>query len=199
MKYLFPGIKLKDLVERKSEKSLSDDEIRFMRDYGEKFIMRIVNPSQKTLLNDKLFSEIELFVRQNPSLVPLQLGFDIIPILKIFKSQLESRKLNDIESKKSMRKMMLNEIKEIRLKKLFMNKLNRLIKQGSGWVIQLVDKQYLNIVHYTPMKGSSYTKLTPEQDYHMKGLINLQIRTMNVSVGATSDCFIPMKLKIRRE
>lgn len=24
------------------------------------------------------------------------------------------------------------------------------------------------------MKGSSYTKLTPELDYHMKGLINLQ-------------------------
>lgn len=80
---------LKDLVERTSERILSDDEIKFMREYEEKFIMRIVNPSQKTLSRDKLLSTIETFVRQNRSLVPSQLSFDIIPILRNLKTQLE--------------------------------------------------------------------------------------------------------------
>ena len=77
------------MVERTSERILSDDEIKFMREYEEKFIMRIVNPSQKTLSRDKLLSTIETFIRQNPSLVPSQLSLDIIPILRNLKTQLE--------------------------------------------------------------------------------------------------------------
>ena len=31
-----------------------------------------------------------------------------------------------------------------------------MLSKGSGWVIESVDKHYLNIIKYTPMKGSSY-------------------------------------------
>ena len=77
------------MVERTSERILSDDKIKFMREYEEKLIMRIVNRSQKTLSNDKLLSTKETFIRQNPSLVPSQLSLDIIPILRNLKTQLE--------------------------------------------------------------------------------------------------------------
>ena len=48
------------------------------------------------------------------------------------------------------------------------------ISEGSGWVIESVDKHYLNIVKYEPMKGSSYIQLPVELRHHMKGLINLK-------------------------
>ena len=48
------------------------------------------------------------------------------------------------------------------------------ISEGSGWVIESVDKHYLNIVKYEPMKGSSYIKLPEELQNAMKGLINMK-------------------------
>ena len=40
--------------------------------------------------------------------------------------------------------------------------------------IESIDKQYINIVKYKPLKGSSYIKLPPELRNPAKGLINLQ-------------------------
>ena len=48
------------------------------------------------------------------------------------------------------------------------------ISEGSGWTIESVDKHYLNIVKYEPMKGSSYIKLPEELQNAMKGLINMK-------------------------
>lgn len=54
------------------------------------------------------------------------------------------------------------------------NQIGKWLSEGSGWMIESVDKHYLNIGVYSPMKGSSYVKLPPELSHHMKGLINIK-------------------------
>ena len=46
------------------------------------------------------------------------------------------------------------------------------ISEGSGWTIQSIENHYINIVNYSPLKGSSYIKLP--QELKNRGLINLQ-------------------------
>ena len=48
------------------------------------------------------------------------------------------------------------------------------LSEGSGWIIVSVDKHYLNIVKYKPIKGKSYIKLPPELNNSTKGLINMK-------------------------
>ena len=48
------------------------------------------------------------------------------------------------------------------------------ISEVSGPTIKSIDKHYLNIVKYQPMKGNSYIKLPKELQHSAKGLINLQ-------------------------
>ena len=33
------------------------------------------------------------------------------------------------------------------------------INEGSGWVIELIESQYINVSTYRPLSGSSYIKL----------------------------------------
>ena len=53
-------------------------------------------------------------------------------------------------------------------------KIGRWPSEGSGWMIESVDKHYLNVIKYTAMKGSSYVKLPPELNHSRKGLTNLK-------------------------
>ena len=55
-----------------------------------------------------------------------------------------------------------------------LNKIAQWISEGSGWTIQLIENHYINIVNYSPLKGSSYIKLPQELRNPQKGLINLQ-------------------------
>jgi len=48
------------------------------------------------------------------------------------------------------------------------------LSEGSGWIIESVDKHYLNIVKYKPMKGSSYIQLPKELRHSAKGLVNMK-------------------------
>ena len=48
------------------------------------------------------------------------------------------------------------------------------ISEGSGWIVESVDNQYINFVQYEPLKGSSYIKLPQELRHHRKGLINMK-------------------------
>ena len=54
------------------------------------------------------------------------------------------------------------------------NKIADWLSEGSNWVIELILDHYLNIIEYTPLRGSSYIKLPKELQNSMKGLINLQ-------------------------
>ena len=50
---------------------------------------------------------------------------------------------------------------------------NHLINQGSGWIVELIKSQYINISTYRPFSGSSYVKLPAELRSSRKGLINV--------------------------
>ena len=55
-----------------------------------------------------------------------------------------------------------------------LNKIAQWISEGSGWTIQSIENHYINIVNYSPLKGSSYIKLPQELRYNAKGLINMK-------------------------
>ena len=48
------------------------------------------------------------------------------------------------------------------------------INNGSGWVIELIESQYINISAYRPLSGSSYIDLPVELRIPRKGLINIK-------------------------
>ena len=48
------------------------------------------------------------------------------------------------------------------------------INNGSGWVIELIESQYINISTYRPLSGSSYMDLPVELRSPRKGLINIK-------------------------
>ena len=55
-----------------------------------------------------------------------------------------------------------------------LNKITQWISEGSGWTIQSIENHYINIVNYSPLKGSSYIKLPQELRNCAKGLINMK-------------------------
>ena len=46
------------------------------------------------------------------------------------------------------------------------------INAGSGWIVESIESQYINISTYRPLSGSSYTNLLVEVRSSRKGLIN---------------------------
>ena len=48
------------------------------------------------------------------------------------------------------------------------------INEGSGWIVELIESQYINISTYRPLSGSSYIKLPVELKIPKKGLINIK-------------------------
>ena len=46
--------------------------------------------------------------------------------------------------------------------------------RGSGWIIELIESQYINISTYRPLAGSSYIDLPIESKHPRKGLINIK-------------------------
>ena len=48
------------------------------------------------------------------------------------------------------------------------------INNGSGWIIELIESQYINISTYRPLSGSSYIDLPVEWRSPRKWLINIK-------------------------
>ena len=48
------------------------------------------------------------------------------------------------------------------------------INKGSGWIVELFKSQYINILTYRPLSGSSYVKLPAELISSKKGLITIK-------------------------
>ena len=48
------------------------------------------------------------------------------------------------------------------------------LSEGSGWVINSIDEQYINTVVYDPLKRSSYVPLLTELQHSKKGLVNIK-------------------------
>ena len=48
------------------------------------------------------------------------------------------------------------------------------INRGSGWIIELIESQYINISTYRPLVGSSHIDLPIELKHSKKGLKNIK-------------------------
>ena len=48
------------------------------------------------------------------------------------------------------------------------------INEGSGWIVELIGSQYINISTYRPLPGSSYVKLPAILRSPKKGPINMK-------------------------
>ena len=48
------------------------------------------------------------------------------------------------------------------------------INKGSGWIVELIESQYIDISTYRPLSGSSYVKLPAELISSKKGLTNIK-------------------------
>ena len=55
-----------------------------------------------------------------------------------------------------------------------MYKIDNWINEGSGWIVEFIESQYINILTNRPLSGSSYIKLPVELRNSKKGLINIQ-------------------------
>ena len=51
-------------------------------------------------------------------------------------------------------------------------KIDNWINEGSGWIIESIEAQYVNISVYSPLIGSTYVELTDKLKNPIKGLIN---------------------------
>ena len=50
------------------------------------------------------------------------------------------------------------------------------INKGSGWIVELIESQYINISTYRPLSGRSYVQLPVELKSPKRGLINIKNR-----------------------
>ena len=48
------------------------------------------------------------------------------------------------------------------------------MNQGSAWIIDKIERLYINVANYEPLSGSSYISLPKALNNSMKGLINLK-------------------------
>ena len=55
-----------------------------------------------------------------------------------------------------------------------LNVIDKLVSEGSGWVIDRIDSHYLNVTLYKPLNGSSYMELPTELRNPKKGLIDMK-------------------------
>ena len=55
-----------------------------------------------------------------------------------------------------------------------LNTIDKWVSEGSGWVIDRMDSHYINVTHYKPLNGRSYTELPTELRNSKKGLINMK-------------------------
>ena len=55
-----------------------------------------------------------------------------------------------------------------------MYRIDAWINRGSGWIIEAIESQYINISTYRPLAGSCYIDLPIELKHERKGLINIK-------------------------
>ena len=55
-----------------------------------------------------------------------------------------------------------------------LHKIHNWINAGSGWIIELIESQYINVSTYRPLTGGSCIKLPVELKSPKKGLINIK-------------------------
>ena len=67
------------------------------------------------------------------------------------------------------------------------------MNEGSGWIVETIDSQYINVSTYIPLSGSSYIKLPAELKGPKKALINIKNTIKNVFYGVMLGILILQK------
>ena len=68
--------------------------------------------------------------------------------------------------------------------------LDNWINEGSGWIVESIESQYINISTYRPLSGSSYMDLPVELRSPRKGLINIKNKDKKCFYGVMLDILI---------
>ena len=61
------------------------------------------------------------------------------------------------------------------------------INERSGWIIESINGEYVNIFIYSPLVGSTFVKLPNELESSKKGLINIKNNDNKCSLGIILD------------
>ena len=67
------------------------------------------------------------------------------------------------------------------------------INNGPGWIIDLIESQYINLSTYRPLSGSSHMDLPVELKSQRKGLTNIKNKDKKCFYGVISDILILQK------
>ena len=67
------------------------------------------------------------------------------------------------------------------------------INKGSGWNVESIESQYINISTYRPLSGISYVKLPVELRSPRKGLINIKNKDQKCFYGVMLGILILQK------
>ena len=68
----------------------------------------------------------------------------------------------------------LNQFIQINLCNLYKSNIQKYLGNSSGWIVDSVIDNVINISKYKPLAGSSYINLPKELNHPRKGLINIQ-------------------------
>ena len=93
--------------------------------------------------------------------------------IKGFKYQITVKVL--LKNTNSIKRLVINH--RFKLEESFQETLYRIdcwINEGSGWIIESIESQYINISSYRPLLGSSYIELPIELRNPRKGLIDIK-------------------------
>ena len=72
------------------------------------------------------------------------------------------------------------------------------INEGSGWIVELIESQYINISTYRPLSGSSYVQLPVELKSPKKGLINIKKNDQKCFLWCHARYINPVKIHPKR-
>ena len=65
------------------------------------------------------------------------------------------------------------------------------INEGSGWIVELIESQYINVSTYRPLSGSFYVKLLAKLRRSKKGLISIKNNDQKYIYGFMLGILIP--------
>ena len=142
--------------------------------HAQNYIIEIID--KKDVIIQLKSSEISIEILSKDLLMEMK-GFKYQITLRILLSKVKSSDfieyptvyLNSLTKTVIGEKYYLNEcFNEITLR------LENWMSHGSGWNVDSILNQYLNIRSYKPLSGSTYCKLSKELCHPMKDLINIQ-------------------------
>ena len=79
-----------------------------------------------------------------------------------------------------------------------LNRIDNRTNEGSGWIVELIESQYINISTYRPLSGSSYVKLPAELRSSKQWLINIKNNEQKCFLWCNAEHIIPVKIHPER-